>query len=65
MLNLPKLSEDDYLYQKIYIFVAVFFFEVLISIADAIYRKCVINLGAIGQSALTNGLIATYWFSSI
>jgi len=57
-LNLPKLSPTDYLYQKIYVFVAVFFFDVVILIADGIYRGCVLDLKDIGQTALIDGLIA-------
>lgn len=58
LLNLPKLESTDYLYQKLYIFVSVFFFQVIIGLADSIYRGCAVDLKKLGQNALIDSLIA-------
>lgn len=58
LVNLPRLGPEDSLYQKIYIFVGVFLFEIAFEIGAAIYRKCIIDLRAICISSLITALIA-------
>ena len=58
MMNIPQINDDEFIQQKLYIFVGIFLFEFIIGIISAIFKKCVVNISKIARSSLQSAFLA-------
>lgn len=63
VLNIPHLTEDQRLKQKLYIFCGVFLFEMIIGIFSAIFKKQIVNINRILKYSLQSALLAAIGYS--
>lgn len=63
MLNFPKLSSNDYLLTKIYLFVSIFIFESVLQIIFLWRNSKIINFATVLQKSLFSSLFAVVGYS--
>lgn len=62
-LNFPKLQDDDYLKQKLYIFCGLFILEFILSLVTTIYQKCIIDIGKIVRESFQSALLGVVGYA--
>lgn len=63
MVNIPNINHDSGIKMKLYIFVSVFIFEIIIGISVVVYNECIIDLSKIFGSSLRTALVSVIGYS--
>lgn len=63
MINMPQIAENDFIRMKLYLFVGIFLFEVLVVIFKNMYDRKIINIKNICRQALQTALLSVIAYS--
>lgn len=63
MLNIPQISENNFIMMKLYIFVGIFIFEFIVTVLISYFKRQLFDVGKIAKNSLLSALVATVAYS--